>query len=313
MTGVNMNVLKQLLKRLFNDQQGLALVMVSAGMVALLGFAALVADIGLIVVNRQRLVNVMDAAALAGAQDLPDNPAQAVQAAREYAQKNNYDPDDLIVSVSIDNKSISVSGDKNVNMTFARVLGIDSKTVSASSSAAVAGLTSYTGVAPLTISDQQMEGIHFGDRRTLKYGNPVPGSGNFGALSLGGNGANTYSENLVNGYNKPLKVGDKVDTKPGDMKGPTQGIEERIARCHDGCTYNHFLPGCPKVIIIPVHQYDPLHGRDEVTITGFAAFFIDREGCEDDEIEGYFVKTLGEGEASPSQVNYGLSAVRLTS
>lgn len=309
-----MRTLKRFLKRFINDQQGIALVMVSAGMAVLLGFAALVCDVGLLMANRQRLVNVMDAAALAGVQDLPDNPAQAIQTARDYAQKNNFDPNDLVVSVSFDNKSISVSGDKNVNMIFSRFFRIDSKTVSASSSATVEGLTSYTGIAPLTISDKEMEGIHFGYKRTLKYGDPALGPGNFGALSLGGKGASTYRENLINGYNKPIKVGDKLETKPGNMSGPTGGIDERIARCHDGCTYNHFLPGCPRIVIIPVHHYDPsIHGRDEVTVTGFAAFFIDRADSAKDEIEGYFVKTAGEGEASPSQVNYGLSAARLTS
>lgn len=307
-----MKCLKKLFRDFVDDQRGFALVMVTAGMVALLGFTALVTDIGLLVTNRQQLINTMDAAALAGAQELPDNPAQAIQVARDYAEKNNFDSDNLITSVSWDNKSITVSGNKDVNLTFAKILGISTTTVSANSRAAIEGLTSFTGIAPLTISDKELEGINFGDKRTLKHGDPANGPGNFGALALGGNGASTYRENLINGYKSPVRVGDKVKTKPGNMSGPTSGIDVRIARCHDGCAVNHFITGCPRIIIIPVHQFNPnLHGRDEVTVIGFAAFFVDRENSARDEIEGYFIKTVAEGEASPSQVNYGLGAARL--
>ncbi|BAF59629.1 MAG: hypothetical protein HPY89_07960 [Pelotomaculum sp.] len=307
-------LLKNLLGNFLNNQNGLAAVMLCAGMAALFGFAALVTDIGLLAAKRQQLINTMDAAALAGAQELPDNPAQAVQVARDYAGKNGFAPDSLNISISGDNRTISVAGREVVNTIFARVLGIYSKTVSAGSSASVQGLTSCQGVAPLTISDKELEGDVFYTLKTLKYGDPSLGPGNFGALSLGGKGADTYRKNLIDGYSGILRVGETVETKPGNMSGPTSGIDERIARCREGCTFNRFTPGCPRIIIIPVHRYDPdLHGRDEVTITGFAAFFVDRSNSARDEIEGYFIKTAGEGEAGPSQPDYGLRAVRLTS
>lgn len=307
-----MKLFKKILLNFTGDQRGSAMVMVAVAMVALLGFVGLVADIGLIVLNRQQLVNIMDAAALAGAQELPDRPAQAIQVARDYAAINNFDPASLAVSISADNTSITVSGNRNVSMTFSKVLGFNTQTVSANARVTLEGLTSYTGVAPITVSDRDMQGVSFGDLRTLKYGNPSLGSGNFGALSLGGNGANVYRENMINGYSGTLRVGDVVQTKPGNMSGPTGGIDERLARCHDGCTFDHFLPGCPRIIIVPVHRYDPnLQGCDNVTITGFAAFFVDRSISDKDEIMGYFIKTVGEGEAGPSQVNYGLSAARI--
>ena len=310
-----MKYLKKFLQDFAGDQRGFSLVLVSAGIVALLGFMALVTDIGLIVANRQQLVNTMDAAALAGALELPDNPAQAIQVAQEYAKKNNFNPADLVAEISIDNSTISVSGEKDVDMVFARVLGIYSQTVSANSCATVEGMTSARGAAPLTISDEELKGVNFGDKRTLKYqkwkDGPL-GPGNFGALALGDTGADTYRKNLIEGYDKTIKVGDKYDTEPGNMSGPTGGINERIARCCHGCTVNHFVTGCPRVIIVPVHQYAPgLFGRDALIIKGFAAFFV--EDYNEGEVEGYFIKTVGEGEASPFQINYGLSAARLIS
>ncbi|SHI34908.1 hypothetical protein [Desulfofundulus thermosubterraneus] len=81
------------------------------------------------------------------------------------------------------------------------------------------------------------------------------------------------------------------------MSGPTQGIDERLARCKNNCTVDHFEPGCPKILIIPV--YDPsgtLHGRSQVKVEGFAAFLVDRADSE---------KAAGKGRIVPeSRADY---------
>ena len=64
----------------------------------LMGFVALSIDVGLFLHERRQLQNVADAAALAGAQVLPDDMVAAEQLAREYAQRNGLDPDSLEVS-----------------------------------------------------------------------------------------------------------------------------------------------------------------------------------------------------------------------
>lgn len=151
-----MKQVKRLFSRLVKNEEGYALVLVTAAMVVLFGFAALVTDIGLLMLNKQKLQNTMDAATLAGAQELPDNPAQAVQMVKEYAQKNNYDPANLAITISGDNKIITITGNKDVHFIFAKVLGISSSTVSATAAAEIgspgyafdytlfSGSTSYT-------------------------------------------------------------------------------------------------------------------------------------------------------------------------
>ncbi len=302
----------QRLRRLFKSEQGFAIVLVSIGMVAFMGFAALVTDVGMLMLKKQQLVNSIDAAVLAGAQELPGNSVQAAGVARDYAMKNNIDPGELTINVSANGKSITISGDRTVEMIFAKCLGINAKTVSASATADVEGITSFTGIVPVTISDREMSGVSFGQEITLKYTNHELGPGNFGALALGGNGANTYRDNLSNGYNGKLRVGDQVDTEPGNMAGPTQqGVEARLAKCHDRCTFTNYLHGCPRIAVIPIHQYDPnIHGRYTVTIVGFAAFFLD-DADSKGEISGYFIREVDEGEASPYQTDFGLRAVRL--
>lgn len=302
----------QRLRYLFKSEKGIAIVLVSVCMVAFMGFVALVTDVGMLMLKKQQLVNSIDAAVLAGAQELPGNPVQAIGVARDYVARNSIDPDELTINVSANGKSITISGNKTVEMIFAKCLGFNTETVSASATADVEGITSFTGIVPVTISDREMSGVSFGQLLTLKYTNTELGPGNFGGLALGGNGANTYRDNLCNGYSGKLRVGDRVDTEPGNMAGPTtQGFEERIARCHDRCTFTNYLHGCPRIVVIPIHQYDPnIHGRYTVTIVGFAAFFLD-DADSKGEISGYFIRSIDEGEASPYQTDFGLRAVRL--
>ncbi|MEW6274867.1 MAG: pilus assembly protein TadG-related protein [Bacillota bacterium] len=302
--------------KLARDERGGALVLVSLAMLSLLGFGALVTDFGLYILARQQLLNAVDAAALAGAAEFSPagsgEEAAAQRVAGEYAVKNGADPDTLEVFVetgSDGRKMVRVSAEKRVDFVLARLFGFESGTVQAGASAAVAGVTACRGVAPLLVPKQD---FRFGERYTLKYGDPAF-PGNFGALALGGRGASVYRHNLIYGYGGEIAVGDIVTTEPGNMTGPTGGIDQRLARCTRNCTIDNFEPGCPKILIIPVYEPDgPLHGRSEVRVAGFAAFLADRVDSEKDEIHGYFICTTVAGQADFSQPTaYGLYAVRL--
>jgi Flp pilus assembly protein TadG len=142
------------------DSSGQALVMIIVFLAALMGIAALVIDVGYAYYTHRSLQASADAAALAGAQELPD-PARAQTVARQFSaaegQKNERDniPD---VTTSVQTKCLtSVPGCDPVNAVvvnetaevdtkFARVLGIDSFTVSARSTAC-----SPCGVKPLDV------------------------------------------------------------------------------------------------------------------------------------------------------------------
>lgn len=304
-----------LLNKLRQDESGTAIALVAVSMTALLGFSALVVDIGRLAAARQSLVNAVDAAALAGAREFAVNPGSdpsaresaARQQALACAQSNGIAESDFTVNIA--NNKVSVDATRDVTYMFAPVLGLESGRTAAHAAASAGSLASYRGVAPLCIREQTFER---GQLYTIKFGSP-DSPGNFGALALGGRGAATYTDNLVNGFQEPVHRGDVLDTEPGNMSGPTDGIDERLNRCTDGCTYDNFKPGCPKILIIPLHREDTLQGRDTIAVTGFAAFFIDREtDCDRDEIKGYFVRMAGEGDIdvnTPPTTLYGVKLV----
>lgn len=306
----------QQLKILFNrlkEEKGFSMVITSIMLVSLLGFSALVIDVGQLVFTRQKLVTAADAAALAGAGDLLVNGSEYDSRiiASNTAVQNSADENDLEVSIS--GSTVTVEAGKIVDFTFARVLGFTSTRVSAQASAVAGPLTSYKGIAPMTIKQRDFT---YGEYSTLKFGDSSINPGNFGALALGGTGANNYRYNLVNGYQEYVFANDtaKLETEPGNMAQPTNDINDRLSQCTDGCTYDNFKPGCPLVLVIPLHNEDVLQGRDTLTVTGFACFFVDRERTKKkDEINGYFVKMAGEGDVgsstAPVKGAYGIKLI----
>jgi hypothetical protein len=171
-------------------------------------------------------------------------------------------------------------------------------------------------VAPLIIKDTTVLSITPGTLTTLKYGNPDLAPGNFAALSLSGTDDTAYMNDIMYGYQSTLRVGQDVLTKPGNMAGPTaDGIRYRVSQCHDACTYDSFVTGCPRVVIIPVYKDQEYNGRDALTICGFASFFVKDvlTGSDKDTIEGYFIETIAEGDTDALQRNYGVTKPTLVS
>lgn len=129
-------------------------------LVGLLGMAALVVDVGYAYYAHRSLQASADAAALAGAQELPD-PSRAVVVARQYGSEDgakNKHPDIDGVTTTVTTRCIrSVPGCNPMNAVivlegapvrsfFAGVLGIDSFRITATSTAC-----SPCGVKPLDV------------------------------------------------------------------------------------------------------------------------------------------------------------------
>ncbi|NPV52386.1 MAG: Tad domain-containing protein [Firmicutes bacterium] len=296
------------------DERGSAIVVIALAMIVLLSFMAFVVDAGLLYLVRVRLVNGVDAAALAGVQALPEDPQKAESLAWEFAHRNGVPDTHLAVSVSEDKREIMVEASQGVDLNFARIFGLSKAKVGAKSRARVGVVTGIRGVVPLGVEKQAFE---YGERYILKYGSGEPEwphSGNFGCLALGGRGAANYRRNLVEGYQDMLHVGDEVETEPGNMVGPTSGIEERIAKCNHTpkCTYDNFVLGCPRLVYVPIIDSLDVHGRSKVRIVGFAAFFL--EGVEGhgghSSVIGRFIKATADGEIGEGE-DFGLRSYKL--
>ena len=79
------------MKRLsLKDESGATVVIVALFMVVLLGFAALAIDGGRLYLEKSRLQKALDAAVLAGAQELRSSPDKAKSIAIDTAQKNGF-------------------------------------------------------------------------------------------------------------------------------------------------------------------------------------------------------------------------------
>lgn len=332
------------LKGILAQEKGAAAVVVAAGMVALCGFSAISVDAGRAFAGRQRLHDVADAAALAGAAHLPDEEA-AEEAALAQTVDNGVGGG---VDVSFpDSGSIQVTISGQTELYFAPILNSSLRTLDyqVASRAAAGGVGAVGprggadggaggdgesgdgddggsdddrdgdgdvdwedadgGIVPLATED---EAFAFGEEVTLKVGPGESTDGNFHALALGGSGANVYRENLKYGYPEVVWIGQQFDTEPGNMDGPTQtAVDWRIGLDPDA-TFETVQPGSPRLVFVPVVDSFDVHGRKEVTVIGFAVFFldgVDRRG----EVTGRFLRRVIPGQ--PGGPDYGLWAVRL--
>ncbi|HAA89853.1 MAG TPA: hypothetical protein DCE07_04665 [Peptococcaceae bacterium] len=312
--------------RLLRNNEGTAVVLFALALTGLLGSVALVTDVGLLYSHRAQLVNAADAAALAGAQELPGDPDAAREVAKEYLEANGVAAEQADIEVSPDDRSLTVRACSRVELLFARVLGFLEKEVTAAATATVGPLSAVSGAVPFGIEEQELV---YGEEYVLKEGAGNGGAergedgryhGWYGALDLDehqGGGARDYEERVKYGYEGMLHVGDVVFIEPGNMSGPTtRGIEYRIDQCQHGCSFDDFRRDCPRLVIVPVIRI--VEWRDNrpwcAQIQGFAAFFL--EGVEgqgtDNNVVGRFVRTVCPGEVGAGG-DFGVYTVRLTS
>lgn len=293
------------------EQKGSIAVMTALSMTVLLGCAAIVVDLGVLYLNRSQLINTVDAAALAGVQELPGKSATAVANASDYAQQNGKQGDAVATALGNNDTELTVSVSRNVNLFFARIFNRNSQIVSATAIAAVRPLSSVGGAVPFGVVKQEFE---YGVTYTLKEGGGDGSGGNYGGLGLGGTGANTYRYNITYGYDGKLRIGQWVSTEPGNMSGPTDsGVSYRISQ-DPGVTFETVAKDSPRIVMIPVLQSLDVSGRSDVQIVGFAAFFLEGTGGsgKDNYVSGKFMQLVASGDitASPS-ADYGLYGTTL--
>ncbi|MBM7623015.1 pilus assembly protein TadG-related protein [Sporohalobacter salinus] len=305
----------------FSSKKGTVIVVVALLMTIFISFLALVIDVGTLYLERIRLVNTLDAAALAGVQELPIDPQLAKNTAVSYANQNGLVSSNLTVEITDDKQQINLSGTNQVGMNFAVIFGINQVEVVASSKARIGKVTAIAGAVPFGVVNQEFV---YGDKYYLKYGAGGNGvadgrNGNFGALALGGNGANNYEDNIKYGYGSQLEVGQEVTTEPGNMSGPTaRGVEYRLDQCDSvpACTFDSVKSDCPQLVMVPV--IDSLgNGRSTSTIVGFAAFFLEgltngNGNGNNSYVEGRFISWMTQsGEMGSEGENFNLRTIKL--
>jgi len=302
--------------KFLRKEDGVALVLFAILLPVILGCTALVVDFGIQYGSKVRLQNIAQAAALAAAQDAGESSSLAYNKACEYLGLNGVEEDEAQIDISQSEPSASVTITRESDYYFGRILGFRTADVSARAKAVSVGLSSFTGAAPLGVL---FDDFVYGQKYTLKCGAPPEiGAGNFGALRLSGSGATSYEDDLKHGYPGKLEVGDIVETKPGNMSGPTQrAIDYRFAQDTrvPPNTFDDFDRDAPQILYVPVIEPYETNGNHihSVRILGFAAFFVTGVPGSGDEsiIEGYFVKTVKSGTGGESQASYGVVTCKL--
>lgn len=256
------------LTRLKKEEHGQALVFFVGIFAILLAIMAFVVDVGSVYVEKAKLQNAVDAAALAGAYDLP-KVTDATISADAYFDSNGYA--DIVPTIASDADSVTVTATKTVTYTFAQIVGLSNANVTASATATITPADGVTGVIPIGV-EQQI--FNKGQEYTLKEGGGEGSNGNFGGLdfktltsfgnsSFNKGGAALFQDLITEGYDQPIYVNDKVKTEPGAMTGKS-------------FTEN-------KIAFIPIVDSMAVNGKKEVTIVGFAAFKIKSYSEEETE------------------------------
>ena len=204
------------------NERGQVLVMTVIAMTVLLGMTAFVLDVGAWFHSKRQLQATADAAALAGAQALPDDPGTASQLAITYANKNGggvLGADVTITSTYQSNDTIAVGGKKTEPGFFSRILGVDNVDVKASAKAIVGPPAKALYVAPMVVSCDHDLIKNCNGKNTPQFNVPttLPFSalgapGAFGMLNLDGGqgtpGSSVEGAWILHGFNKYLALGD---------------------------------------------------------------------------------------------------------
>ncbi len=318
----------------FRGDDGAVAAIMVVSIVALLGFAAIVVDAGVLYTERRHLQTAADAAALAGVQELPGSPAAAVAQAQNYAAINGSIADDLkftVMSKYSANDSIKAEVvDTARGLYFARFLGIDSAPVGAKATAVVASPSVMgSGVMPFGIMSKEPSGTApFGYvyNQTVRLKQPAQQgqSGNFQFLALTDPPGGHYGNNDIKwalsngGVPNPVYIGGIYNTKTG-VNGNTVQKElnewiggdthsfSQVTQLHADGSVDITDPACHRIIVCPIivnpgppiqYNWIDINGSKPVKVIGFAYFFIEAVGTTGNNcyVDGRFIRPLGADE-----------------
>jgi hypothetical protein len=227
-----------------DKRAGQALVVFALMLLGLVAMLALVLDGGNIYLQRRRMQNAADAGAIAGVRVLALNgtEAQASVAAQEYAVQRNHAQS---AQVSFSPHQIVVVTEERSAATFARMLGVQTLTVTARATARYDGVTALDGLAPITVRNfDYQHGVPYTIWDDDKDSSPSTGniSGGYRGwlnldcvypVSCGDAGSSNLTEWMSNGYPGTLSTNTWIrgssGAKPSVIHQVTVGQILRIA------------------------------------------------------------------------------------
>lgn len=309
------------------SEAGQALVLTVVFIFVLLASCAAVIDVGAWFREDRDTQRIADAAALAGAQALPESTGDATTLALEYADKNGggLSADKISFSKTVmDNDTIETVVERQAPGFFAQLFGIDSVKVGsiARARAGVPGAAKW--VAPIVVSEKHENLVCgcFGDQkvtRILLENQHRPGSGNgagaFALLNLkknesGAPGAGELASWMTKGFEELMSPG-RFRSAPSTLFNSSDMTKALTQRTDT-------------VVLFPVCRANASDGscqirrggqNAEYDIIGWVAFHItafDNRGSSG-WVEGYFTEAVWVGElpATPTTPDFGVRTISL--
>jgi Flp pilus assembly protein TadG len=304
------------------NERGQVIVLTVIALTVLLGMSALVLDVGAWFRTKRQLQATADAAALAGAQALPDDPGTAQSLAVTYADKNGggvLGTDVTISSTYSGSDTISVAAKKNQPGFFSRVFGVNAVDVGAKAKALVGVTNQAMYVAPMVVfcnhpliqnCNNNGHQPQYHVPTTLNYDpslTPAPGA--FGMLNLSGGqnpGTSTEADWITHGFNQYLNVNQNYRSDPGakfSSGGQLQAaLDDRINT----------------VLLFPVYQTLGGTGQNAVYyVIGWIGFYLQSYDIHGNTatLTGYFTTYIAHGVLASSgnggPPNYGVKSIQL--
>jgi len=256
----------------------------------LLGMSAVVLDVGSWYRADRALQSTVDAAALAGAQALPDDPGVANNLALEYAGKNGGGLDEVTISGQVTaNDTILVTGKRPAPGFFTKLFGIDEVEVQARAVARTGTLESARWAAPFGVDEQHpmIQCRCFNQATDLELEKVGPGA--FRLLNIdgshGGSGPPILAEWIANGYEGYMPLG-WYYSDPGakfNSSQVTNALDSRLGTD----------------MLFPVYRNTRGGGANfEYEVVGWAGYVItsyEIQGSKKNKLFGYFTTVVWEG------------------
>jgi hypothetical protein len=286
-----------MMSRLKNER-GQAFVVMVLSLAVVIGMAALALDVGHWFRDKRRLQGTSDAAALAGAQQLPDDPAGAKTMALNYANMNGGNVAGANITVSstyFANDTITVNGQRNDPGMFTGLFGITNVNITSHSKVLVGPPHDALHVAPMVVYCGHSLIQNCNNNHAPQFNVPTDlnfdamgAPGAFGMLNLDGEngtiGTSTEAQWISQGFDQYLPLG-KYKSDPG-AKFSGQPVQSALTSRLN------------TVLLFPVFKTLTGTGQNaQYDIIGWIGFYLTGFDVHGNSavLHGYFTQYIAEG------------------
>ncbi len=296
-----------------SDNRGQTTVLTLVFMVVLLGMSALVLDTGSWYRSDRALQQTADAAALAGAQALPESTGNATGLAIEYANKNGGGLGGSGVAFSgsfMANDTIKVNMTREAPGFFSNVFGLKSVTVGAHAAARVGTMAEAQYVAPIGVDEKHpmLTGSGcpcFNDPTTLDLKKIGPGA--FRILNIDGSRGGTGQQILSDWIMRGLNAYMPLDWYNSDSGAKFNSSEVQTA----------LNARIGTELLFPVYLATRSQGTNfEYEVIGWVGFYLTgfKGNGSSGQLDGWFTRVIWQGiqgKTGSGSPDFGARSVQL--